>query len=481
MNQLFYLLSGLRWQDVLDILLNSYILFRLYVLFRGTSVIRSLLAICVFWAAGQAAVSLGLIITNWAMQGIITVAALVIIIIFRNEIASVLQTRNLKSFLWGIPQRQFMTPIRILVESVDELAQKKIGALIVLPLKQGLASVVQDGIPIEGKLTQELLTSVFWDKNPLHDGAVVIQGGRIISAGNILPLSKRDDLPSFFGTRHRAGLGLSEHTDAVVIVVSEERGIITLFRENQIYNIHSRAELEERLFEWAGEESVKKSFLPRKIRLAAVALFCFFCVTGLWFSFSKGMETFATYEVPVEFINPEKKMEIISTSASSIKLLISGARPLINAVRPEQINIKINLSKSVVGLNKLSVTRENILLPPGIRLKNIEPSELEINLDSMIEKELPVQPNWIGKLPEGLIMKSASAVPPKVIVTGGGLVLKGVSTVFTEQIQLDNITKSGILSVNPALEPASLKLKNSEKIQIRYIVEKKAELKDAFK
>ena len=138
MESLLYLFSGFRWQDALDILLNSYILFRLYVLFRGTNVIRVLLAFCLLWIASQAAVPLGLIITNWAKQGVITVAALIIIIVFRNEISSVLQTKNLKSFLWGIPRYQSHTPLNIIVESVFELAEKKIGALIVLPLKQGL-------------------------------------------------------------------------------------------------------------------------------------------------------------------------------------------------------------------------------------------------------------------------------------------------------------------------------------------------------
>jgi diadenylate cyclase len=128
MEAFFYLFSGFRWQDALDILLNAYILFRLYVLFRGTNIIRAILVICVLWAMSQAAVSLGLIITNWAMQGIITMAALIVIIVFRNEIASVLQTKTIKSMLWGIPRHQFNTPLRIIVESVIELARKKVGA-----------------------------------------------------------------------------------------------------------------------------------------------------------------------------------------------------------------------------------------------------------------------------------------------------------------------------------------------------------------
>ncbi len=209
MEQLFYLFSGFRWQDALDILLNTYIFFRLYVLFRGTNVIRGLLVICALWAVSQAAVSLGLIITNWAMQGVITVAAFVIIIVFRNEISSIIQTKNLKSFLWGIPRHQFNTPLDIIVESVQELAQKKIGALIVLPLKQGMDNIVQGGISVMGKLSREMLVSIFWPDNPVHDGASIIQGDLITSAGVILPLSKREDLPSFFGTRHRAASGVS--------------------------------------------------------------------------------------------------------------------------------------------------------------------------------------------------------------------------------------------------------------------------------
>jgi len=476
METLFYLFSGFRWQDALDILLNSYILFRLYVLFRGTNVIRVLLAFCLLWIASQAAVPLGLIITNWAKQGVITVAALIIIIVFRNEISSVLQTKNLKSFLWGIPRYQSHTPLNIIIESVYELADKKIGALIVLPLKQGLDSIVQGGVPINGKLSQEMLVSIFWPGNPLHDGAAVIQGDWITSAGVILPLSKRKDLPSSFGTRHRAASGLTELSDALVIVVSEERGRISLFKENKTLNIHDRSGLKKSLREHTGDDSTKKGFRHQTIELAAAALISLFCITGIWFNFSKGMETLATYEVPVEFMNPDQKMEIISSSASNVKVLISGAKPLINSIKSDQINIKLNLSQSVVGINKLSITKENIVLPPGIRLKKIDPSELDITLDTLLEKEIPVQPNWIGKLPEGLIMKEAKALPQTIRVTGGGLALKNISTIYTEKILLDKITESGTATVGLVLNPASLRLKNHNKIQIEYLILKKSTL-----
>jgi len=470
MEQLVYLFSGLRWQDVFDIILISYILFRLYVLFRGTKVIRSLLGICVLWAAGQGAVYLGLIVTNWAMQGIITVAAFLVIIVFRNEIASVLQTKDLKSFLWGIPQYQFHTPLSIIAQSVHELALNKIGALIVLPLKQGLGGVVQGGIPIKCALSSEMLTSIFWPGNPVHDGAAVIHGNQIKTAGAILPLSKREDLPFYFGTRHRAASGLTEFTDAVIIVVSEERGKITLFQENHVESILDQSMLEQRLQDYTGADTREKGVRRQTVELVTAAMISLFCVSGIWFNFSKGMETLAEHEIPLEFTNPDQKMEIISSSASSVKLLISGARPLINSFKPEQIKINLNLSESGIGVNKLPVTRDNILLPPGIQLKKIDPPELDITLDTMIEKQLPIQPHWTGKLPKGLIMTSATVTPQTIKVSGGGLALENISTIFTEKIPLNKLSKSGTVTTALVLSPDSLKLAEKKKIQIQYTI-----------
>ncbi len=472
MESLFYIFSGLRWQDVFDILLNSYILFRLYVLFRGTNVIRVLLAVCVLWAVSQASAPLGLIITSWVMQGFITVAAFIIIIIFRNEISSVLQTKNLKSFLWGIPRHQFQTPLNSIVESVYEMAEKKIGALIVLPLKQGLAKVVQGGVPINARLSQEMLVSIFWPDNPLHDGAAIIQGGQITAAGVILPLSKREDLPSYFGTRHRAAAGLAELTDALVIVVSEERGRVSLFKEDRIHTPDNRSSLEESLREHAGDNS-KKGFRHQTIELVAAATICLFGITGIWLRFSTGMETLASPEIPIEFINPDQKLEIMSSSSANVKLLISGAMPLINSVKPDQIKVKLDLSHAVPGINKLSVTQKNIVLPPGLRLKKIEPSELDITLDKLIEKELPVQPYWIGKLPRGLVMTQVTARPGTVRVSGGEFLLKDISTIFTEKIPLDRLSEPGTLTAGLVLIPASLKSATDNKIQIQYIISKK--------
>lgn len=185
------------------------------------------------------------------------------------------------------------------------------------------------------------------------------------------------------------------------------------------------------------------------------------------------MESLATHEVPIEFLNPEPKKEILASSAARVKVLISGSRSLINAVKPEQIKVNMDLSRARVGENVLPVTGENISLPPGVALKHLEPQEVKITLDNLTEKSLAVQPVWTGKLPDGMVMVQAQAVPEMVTVSGGGIVLKEMTTIFTEEIPLDQLTQSGILSVSLVLNPASLELVNADKVQIRYFLEKR--------
>jgi len=463
MDSFLQIASGIRWQDLVDIFLNSYVLFRLYVLLRGTNVIRVLLVICLLWVVKQIALGMGLIITSWAMQGIITVAALIIIIVFRNELSSVLQTKSFKSFFWGIPQYQLQTPVSIIIESIYELTRKKIGALIVLPMKQGIESIVQGGVAWQGKLSREMLVSIFWPDNPVHDGAAIIEGNFVTDVGVILPLSKRQDLPSSFGTRHRAAMGLSEQTDALVIVVSEETGKISLIMESRIYDINDSKILEKLLNDHLSDDSVSTGFKPQAVELIAAATICLFSVTGLWLSFSRGVETLATLEIPIEFMNLEQNMEIIESSSNSVKLMVSGARPLVQAINQDQVKVKLDISNVVPGNNTVNIQHEKVLLPPGIQLKQMEPSEVVINVDEKITKELIVQPTFTGQLNPGLIITSATAIPESVVVTGGSLTLNDSTTLFTEPILLDAITGSGSISLGFDLSQSNLKLQGSAK------------------
>lgn len=471
MEQLSLLFSGWRWQDMLDIVFNAYILFRLYVLFRGTNVLRVLMAVVAMWIIGRSASAMGLVITNWVMQGVITVATFMIIIVFRNEISGVVRTRSFRFFLWGIPRAQINTPVRLITDTVVELARSKIGALIVIPLKTGVDSIIASGVEINAALSREMLMNIFWPGAPLHDGAAVIQRGKITRAGTILPLSQNRNLASKYGTRHRAALGLTEQSDALVIVVSEERGRVSLVKDNQIHEVRDPDKIETLIKQYTGGSEPAKEMRRQTRELLVAAMVCLLCTTGLWLSFSRGMETLANYEVPIEFMNPDKKMNIIDASVSRSRLLISGARPLVNALTLDQMSIKVSLDGTSVGKNKLTITRQNVQLPPGIRLKQIEPDQVEVTLDTMAEKQVPVQADFSGKLPDGLIMTSISVSPETVSISGGELTLDTVTTVFTEKIPLENLTASGFVNVTLAMSSATLRPDDKhKKVQVRYTI-----------
>jgi diadenylate cyclase len=470
---LFSFFVNLRWQDVFDILLNSYILFRFYVLFRGTTVLRVITGIAILWVFQRIAVFFGLILTTWALQGIMAVAALIIIIVFRNEIRSVLQAKNLKTILWGIPKKPFHTPVEIIADSIDVLSRRRIGALMVFPAKDDMEEIVQKGIRWNGLVSREMIISIFWPDNPVHDGAAVIQGDRITEVGVILPLSHSNDLPSRYGTRHRAALGLAEATDALIVVVSEETGKVVVAKNSEIADITGNFELVKKLQAHMGITEEDKGFLRKnKLELAVAALFSIVLITVVWFSFSRGLDTLITLDIPVEYTTRDRSMEIVDTSVNAVSLQLGGSGTLIKSIRPEQVHVRLDLDKAVAGRNTFSITKENITLPPGIFLKKITPSVIEATLDVSIKKKLPVQVDWVGKLPDNLILSEIRINPETIEVIGGNRLLDDISTLYTEKVQLDNLRGSGEMILNPVLNPASLKIDSGskDKIVVSYVI-----------
>jgi uncharacterized protein (TIGR00159 family) len=476
MNELLPFFSNIRWQDVIDITLNSYILFRLYILFRGTNVFRVLIGIALLWFFQRIAVSLGLIVTSWAIQGITAVAALIIIVVFRNEIRSVLQARNLKAILWGFSDKTVSTPVEIIVESVYELARTHTGALIVFPGQEDLEEVIQGGTPWRGLVSKEMITSIFWHDNPVHDGAAIIKGNQVTEVGVILPLSHRDDLPSYYGTRHRAAAGLAEATDALVIIVSEERGSVILARGSDMRVISRKEELSKTLREHVGVTAEEWTYLRKgKLEIGIAALVSILFITGVWFSFTRGLDALITLEIPIEYMNRDPEMEILDTSINAVHLDLSGSGALIKSIRPGQVQVRLDLNKAVAGHNTFTIADENVALPPGVFLKRVKPSVVEVTVDVPIKKKLPVQVDWVGDLPEHLVITEAKLEPESVWVIGGKRILENVSTIYTEQVPLDNIRKTGEMTVGLMLDLASVKISpgSTDRIKVEYVAQER--------
>ncbi len=476
MEKILIFVSSIRWQDIIDIAFNSYILFRLYALFRGTDAFRVLLGIAFLWIMQRMAVSMGLILTSWMMEGIIAVAALIVIVVFRNEIRSVFRARNIWTILWGLPQKRIKTPVEIIAESVFYLARRRIGALIVLPGKEDLEEVVQRGIPWDGKVSSEMIESVFWPNNPVHDGAAIIQGNRVVEVGVILPLSHRKDFPTSFGTRHRAAAGLSEITDAMVVVVSEERGTITITRGDDLLNINEREPLVSAFREHLGIRENQPQYLKRrKIELRIAALMALLIVSGVWFSISRGLDAIKTFDIPVEYANRNPAMELLNTSATSVRLYLRGSRALLRSIRPEQIRVRMDLGKAVAGTNTFAITNDHLSIPPGLSLKEVRPMVLDVNLDTRTKKTLPIQVDWVGKLPSDLNLVRSKISPSEIELNGPKTILDNMSTLYTKSIPLNSLDSSGQTSAKVVIPSAFLKVASGskEKVVVEYEIRRR--------
>jgi diadenylate cyclase len=213
---------------VVDILIVSLSIYWMLLLVRGTTAMTVLRGVGVLLiAAFLLSRVLDLRMLNWILRN--SVAGLVIgmIIIFQPEVRRALERLGRTGLRSALGRREYRDTLDLVVRGSQELARQHIGALIVLERETGLEDVIDTGIRIDAHLSLELLTSVFTSTSPLHDGAVIVRVDTIIAGGCTLPLSQAE-LPAGQGTRHRAALGITETTDAVVVVVSEERGEVSL-------------------------------------------------------------------------------------------------------------------------------------------------------------------------------------------------------------------------------------------------------------
>jgi len=216
----------LRWQDVLDILIVGFIIYRVILLIRGTRAVQMLAGLAVLTVVYFAARTFELYTLHWLLGTVLGSLFILIIIVFQDDIRRALAQMGQTPFLKV--RVKTIQAIEEIAKAATSLADDKIGAIVILEREIGLANYVESAVPIDSQVTRDLLCTIFQKGTPLHDGAVVIQDGRISAAGCVLPLSANPELSRRLGTRHRAAIGITEETDAVAVVVSEETGSISV-------------------------------------------------------------------------------------------------------------------------------------------------------------------------------------------------------------------------------------------------------------
>ena len=225
---MFDLLRLFRWADLLDILLVAFVIYRLLLLIKGTRTVQMLLGLAVllvFYVASQMG---GLFTLNWILDNFLSSIILVIVVIFQNDIRRALVHMGRNPFASDSSFRDGERGIDELVRGCTSLAAHRHGALLVIERETGINDFLEVGTELDARLSADLLRSVFHPQSPIHDGAAIIQRGRISRVGCFLPLTQNPAVNPRYGTRHRAAIGLTELVDAVVIVVSEETGRISV-------------------------------------------------------------------------------------------------------------------------------------------------------------------------------------------------------------------------------------------------------------
>lgn len=213
--------SVLSWRDLADIALVTAFIYQVILLIRGTRVLSALAGLVLLGGVYAVSRVAELYTLTWLLEHLFSSLFLVLVILFHDDIRQALARMGLRSF-WRRKRYSGAGRIDDLVWVCQYFGKRRIGALIVLERKEPLGDMMQGGVKLDALISRELLLTIFYPKTALHDGAVIIRNDRIVAAGCILPLAKVDR--QAFGTRHRAALGATEACDAVVIVVSEERG-----------------------------------------------------------------------------------------------------------------------------------------------------------------------------------------------------------------------------------------------------------------
>lgn len=222
------------WRDVLDIAVVTFLLYHVLRFVRGTRAMAALNGLLVLLALYVAAQLLSLFTLVWLLENVFGSLFLVIVILFHQDIRQALSSMNLRA-LFRRKATNHEELVRTLSRTAIALAEKHIGAIIVLEMEVPLGDMMEKGVKVDALATQDLLSTIFFPNTALHDGAVIVnKEGRLIAAGCVLPLTQMER--QHFGTRHRAALGISEVSDAVAIVVSEERGEVTVAQEGRLSN-----------------------------------------------------------------------------------------------------------------------------------------------------------------------------------------------------------------------------------------------------
>lgn len=373
-------MGEVRWQSAVDFLVLTAAVYLLLKWSREARALRFALGILALRVGALLARQLDLLITRWVLDAATFIALLALLVVFQPEIRRALMRLDVSERV----RDRDRTPIAAIAAAAWSLAQVRCGALIVLVRSDNVSELVTTGVVLEGRVSTGILQAIFQKGSPVHDGAVVIEGGLIRRAGAVLPLTQQPHVPTEYGTRHRAGLGLTERSDAVVVVVSEERGQVTVMWEGLSRTMQSLEDLQATLKSRTARVPARQPrglplFRPRSLRLAAAALALASLVWSLTFLFPGGSIRERT--VPIEFTKVPAGMTVSSQSADTVRVWLRGSDFLFDSVNLNDLVARCDLAHGREGTNTVVLDAEAFAVPFGLEIEAIDPREVSVHLE----------------------------------------------------------------------------------------------------
>lgn len=377
-----------RWQSAVDFVVLAAALYLLLVWGRAARALRTFLAILGLRVGAFVARQADLAVTAWVLDTASLVAVVLLLIVFQPEIRRALARFDVLDRLLRRPAALEAARLRAIVQAVFALAEAHRGALVVIARRDPVDEWLTGGVPLGGEVSSEILEAIFRKVSPVHDGAAVVQGGRIARVAAVLPLTEAESMPAAFGTRHRAAMGLCERCDALVIAVSEDRGAVTLFEDGRARQVATREELTQ------GLEAVLTTRAPARhaafrlvdgdLRLKAASLALAGLIWGL-LSLSAGT-TVRTVVAPVELVNIPAGLRVAEQSATTLEVRVRGRSWIPDSVSGGRVVARFDLRAGRPGLNSIRTSSGALDLPPSLGLEGVSPDTLTVRL-ARVEEE----------------------------------------------------------------------------------------------
>lgn len=270
MREVFEIVQNIGIKDLIDIGIVAYVFYKIYMLLKETRAKQLVKGIMVLLVVTQLSEWFQLHVMNWILINTMTVGLIALLIVFQPELRRALEyigrTKLLSKSMQDLEYEQLENIVDEMMESISSLSRQKIGALIVIEKDTGLSEIAESGTILDADISRGLLINIFMPNTPLHDGAIIIRNNKILAAACFLPLSDNPSLSKDLGTRHRAGVGISEKSDAFVIMVSEETGAISVAQHGKLSRFLDTKTLKTRIVNTMKPEGSKKSWQFFKLK-----------------------------------------------------------------------------------------------------------------------------------------------------------------------------------------------------------------------